>query len=286
MVLTKIGDVSINRHSVKIMGILNLSPESFYKESIKINLNSISSYAKKLEKDGADIIDIGAMSTAPYLNTMTSSQVEILRLKKAIKMIRNSCRLPLSVDTPRARVAEEAIMIGADAINDVCGLKYDPEMAPILSKYNIPVILGAYEKNPSSILMAKSFSTKKILNDSITIAQKAGIKKTNIIIDPSIGFFRKEGNNPFFTKITKIPWYRRDIEIISNLKELTKLYFPICISLSNKSFLGKLMNLRINERRIPSLIMEVIAVMNGATVIRTHNVKETVLALDTLQLLS
>ena len=145
--------------------------------------------------------------------------------------------------------------------------------------------MGAYEKNPSSILTAKSFSTKKILNDSITIAQKAGIKKTNIIIDPSIGFFRKEGNNPFFTKITKIPWYRRDIEIISNLKELTKLYFPICISLSNKSFLGKLMNLRINERRIPSLIMEVIAVMNGATVIRTHNVKETVLALDALQLL-
>ena len=268
------------------MGVMNVSPESFYKNSIKTNVNSISSYVKKLENDGADLIDIGAMSTAPYLDTVITSKIEISRLKKAIKMIRNSCRLPLSVDTPRARVAEEAIMIGADAINDVCGLKYDPEMAPILSKYNIPVILGAYEKNPSSILMAKSFSTKKILNDSITIAQKAGIKKTNIIIDPSIGFFRKEGNNPFFTKMTKIPWYLRDIEIISNLKELTKLYFPICISLSNKSFLGKLMNLRINERRIPSLIMEVIAVMNGATVIRTHNVKETVLALDTLQLLS
>jgi dihydropteroate synthase len=284
--LTKIGDVSINRNSIKIMGIMNVSPESYYKNSIKTNLNSISSYVKKLENDGADIIDIGAMSTAPYLDTVISSKVEILRLKKAIKIIRHNCKLPISVDTPRARVAEEAIKMGANAINDVCGLKYDPQMAEIVSKYNIPVILGAYEKKPRKILTAKSFSTKRILHNSITIAQKAGINKTKIIIDPSIGFFRKEGNNPFFTKITTIPWYCRDIEIVSNLKELTKLSFPICISLSNKSFLGKLMNLRINERLIPSLIMEIIAVINGATVIRTHNVKETVLALNTLQLLN
>jgi dihydropteroate synthase len=284
--LTKIGDVSINKHSVKIMGIINVSPESFYKNSIKTNVNSISTYVKKLENDGADLIDIGAMSTAPYLNTVISSKIEILRLKKAIKIIRHSCKLPISVDTPRARVAEEALKMGVDAINDVCGLKYDPEMGEIVSKYNIPVILGAYEKKTNKILTAKSVSTKRILHDSITIAQKAGIRKANIIIDPSIGFFRKEGNNPFFTKMTKIPWYCRDIEIVYNLKELTMLSFPICISLSNKSFLGKLMNLRINERLIPSLVMEIIAVIKGATVIRTHNVKETSLALRTLQLVN
>jgi dihydropteroate synthase len=284
--LTKIGDVSIDRNSVKIMGVMNVSPESFYKHSIKTNVNSISTYVKKLENDGADIIDIGAMSTAPYLDTVITPKIEISRLKKAINIIRNNCQLPVSIDTPRARVAEEALEMGANAINDVCGLKYDPKMAEIVAKHNIPVILGAYEKKPSKIQTAKSLSTKRILYDSITIAQKAGIKKTNIIIDPSIGFFRKEGNNPFFTKITKIPWYRRDIEIIFNLKELAKLSFPICISLSNKSFLGKLMNLEINERLIPSVIMEVIAVINGATVIRTHNVKETALALHTLQLLN
>lgn len=284
--MTKIGDVSIDRNSVKIMGVMNVSPESFYKHSIKTNVNSISTYVKKLENDGADIIDIGAMSTAPYLDTVITPKIEISRLKKAINIIRNNCQLPVSIDTPRAGVAEEALEMGANAINDVCGLKYDPKMAEIVAKHNIPVILGAYEKKPSKIQTAKSLSTKRILYDSITIAQKAGIKKTNIIIDPSIGFFRKEGNNPFFTKITKIPWYRRDIEIIFNLKELAKLSFPICISLSNKSFLGKLMNLEINERLIPSVIMEVIAVINGATVIRTHNVKETALALHTLQLLN
>jgi len=284
--LTKIGDVSIDRDSVKIMGVMNVSPESFYKNSIKTTVNSISTYVKKLENDGADIIDIGAMSTAPYLDTVITSKIEISRLKKAINIIRHSCKLPVSVDTPRARVAEAALQMGADAINDVCGLKYDPQMAEIVSKHNIPIILGAFEKKPSKILKAKSLSTKRILHESITIAQKAGIKKTNIIIDPSIGFFRKEGNNPFFTKLTKIPWYCRDIEIIYNLKELTKLSLPICISLSNKSFLGEIMNLKVNERLIPSLIMEVIAVMNGATVIRTHNVKETALALYTLQLLN
>ena len=283
--MTKIGNVSIDRNSVKIMGVMNLSPESFYKHSIKTNVNSISKYVKKLEIDGADIIDIGAMSTAPYLDTMISPKIEISRLQKAIKIIRNSCKIPVSIDTPRSRVAEEALKIGVDAINDVCGLKYDPKMAEIIAKHNIPVILGAFEKKPTKVLTAKSLSTKRILHDSITIAQQAGIKKTNIIIDPSIGFFRKEGNNPFFTKITKIPWYCRDIEIVYNLKELTKLSVPICISLSNKSFLGKLMNLEINERLIPSVIMEIIAVLNGAKIIRTHNVKETALALHTLQLL-
>ncbi len=283
--MTKIGNVSIDRNSVKIMGVLNLSPESFYKHSIKTNVNSISKYVKKLEIDGADIIDIGAMSTAPYLDTMISPKIEISRLQKAIKIIRNSCKIPVSIDTPRSRVAEEALKIGVDAINDVCGLKYDPKMAEVIAKHNIPVILGAFEKKPTKVLTAKSLSTKRILHDSITIAQQAGIKKTNIIIDPSIGFFRREGNNPFFTKITKIPWYCRDIEIVYNLKELTKLSVPICISLSNKSFLGKLMNLEINERLIPSVIMEIIAVLNGAKIIRTHNVKETALALHTLQLL-
>jgi len=267
------------------MGVMNLSPESFYKHSIKTNVNSISKYVKKLEIDGADIIDIGAMSTAPYLDTMISPKIEISRLQKAIKIIRNSCKIPVSIDTPRSRVAEEALKIGVDAINDVCGLKYDPKMAEVIAKHNIPVILGAFEKKPTKALTAKSLSTKRILHDSITIAQQAGIKKTNIIIDPSIGFFRREGNNPFFTKITKIPWYCRDIEIVYNLKELTKLSVPICISLSNKSFLGKLMNLEINERLIPSVIMEIIAVLNGAKIIRTHNVKETALALHTLQLL-
>ena len=283
--MTNIGDVHIGKGSIKILGIINVSPESFYKNSVKTSIDELAAYAKKLENDGANIIDIGAMSTAPYLKTMISANEEVARIKKAIKIVRENCNLPVSVDTPRSIVAEEAIKMGAHAINDICGLKYDLKMADVVSKYNIPIIVGAYEKNPHNLLMGKSSSTKKILNDSIKIAEKAGIKKKNIIIDPSIGFFRKESNNPFFTKITKIPWYLRDIEIVSNLKDLSKLSFPICISVSNKSFLGKLLNLQIDERIIPSLIAEIIAIINGATLIRTHNVKESKLALDTLKML-
>jgi len=282
--MTNIGDVHIGKGSINILGIVNVSPESFYKNSIKTNIDELAAYSKKLECDGANIIDIGAMSTAPYLKTMIPIKEEVERIKKAIKIVKENCNLPLSVDTPRSIVAEEAIKIGVHAINDICGLKYDSKMAEILSKYDIPIIIGAYEKNPHNLLKGKSSSTKKILEDSIKIAEKAGIKKKNIIIDPSIGFFRQESNNPFFTKITKIPWYLRDIEIVSNLKELSKLSLPICISISNKSFLGKLLNLQIDERIIPSLIMEIIAIINGATLIRTHNVKELKLALSALQL--
>ncbi|HEX5185814.1 MAG TPA: dihydropteroate synthase [Nitrososphaeraceae archaeon] len=282
--MTNIGDVHVGKGSTKILGIINVSPESFYKNSVKTSIDELAAYAKKLENDGANVIDIGAMSTAPYLKTMISVNEEVARIKKAIKIVRENCNLPVSVDTPRSIVAEEAIKMGAHAINDICGLKYDLKMADVVSKYNIPIIVGAYEKNPHNLLMGKSFSTKKILNDSIKIAEQAGIKKKNIIIDPSIGFFRKESNNPFFTKITKLPWYLRDIEIVSNLKELSKLSLPICISVSNKSFLGNLLNLQIGERMIPSLIAEIIAIINGATLIRTHNVKESKLAMDTLKL--
>ncbi|MGE0242293.1 MAG: dihydropteroate synthase [Nitrososphaeraceae archaeon] len=282
--MTNIGDVHIGKGSIKILGIVNVSPESFYKNSIKTSIDELSAYSKKLESDGANVIDIGAMSTAPYLKTMIPIDEEEVRIKKAVKIVTENCNLPISVDTPRSIVAEAAIKIGAHAINDICGLKYDYKMAEVVSKYDIPIIVGAYERNPHNLLKGKSFSTKKILNDSIIIAEKAGIKKKNIIIDPSIGFFRKESNNPFFTKITKIPWYLRDIEIVSNLKELSKLSLPICISISNKSFLGKLLNLQIDERIIPSLITEIIAIINGATLIRTHNVKELKLALNALQL--
>jgi len=282
--MTNIRDVHVGKGSIKILGIINVSPESFYKNSVKTSINELAAYAKKLENDGANVIDIGAMSTAPYLKTMISVDEEIVRIKKGIKIVTENCNLPISVDTPRSIVAEEAIKMGANAINDICGLKYDLKMADVISKYDVPIIVGAFEKNPHNLLMGKSLSTKKIINDSIIIAEKAGIKKKNIIIDPSIGFFRKESNNPFFTKITKIPWYLRDIEIVSNLKELSKISLPICISVSNKSFLGKLLNLQISERIIPSLIAEIIAIINGATLIRTHNVKESKLALDTLNL--
>ena len=269
-------------YAVKVMGIINTSPESFYKGSVKTDKQEIAATAKQMQEDGAHIIDIGGMSTAPYVQTvLVPIEEEIKRVTDAIKTVRSVCDLPISADTPRAAVAKEAIAAGADVINDVTGLKYDNKMADIAAKAGVAMIIGAYSKASA---MGRIVSTLDALKKSIRLAAAAGIKDT--IIDPSIGFFRQEGKNPFFTKMIDMPWYTRDIEILSNLHKLTMLKKPICISVSRKSFLGHLLNLNAaQDRLIPSIVCETIAALNGANIIRTHNVRETVQAVTLLQLL-
>lgn len=284
--MTAIGKVSIgDQVPVRVMGIINASPESFYKDSIKITNEEIAKTSRKMQDNGAKIIDVGAMSTAPYLETTISVEEETKRMKLAVKAVKSSCNLPVSVDTPRSSVAKEAITFGADAINDVTGLKYDVNLADIVSESRLPVIIGAFGKNQSLSALGKISGTIKTLKQSLLIAKRANIANDNIIIDPSIGFFRAEGKNPFFTRIKDLPWYIRDIEVISKLNELKTLSKPICISISGKSFIGNLFNLKIKQRLIPSVVSEVISVLNGANIIRTHNVKETVQALTMLDLL-
>lgn len=287
--MTYIGKVLVgDNYPARVMGIINTSPESFYKESIKTSTKEIVETAIEMQNSGADVIDIGSMSTAPYLQTIISIEEEIKRMKQAINIVRKNCNLPISIDTPRSRVAKEAIAFGANAINDITGLKYDKEMADIVSKSNLPVIVGAYNRNKSlpKANLDKISGTIKLLKESITIAKRAGISDDNIIIDPSIGFFRVDGKNPFFTEMKDVPWYSRDIEVISKLNNIKKLSKPICISVSRKSFIGKLLKLDTEDRLIPTLVCEVMSTLNGANLIRTHNVRETVQALTMLKLLA
>jgi dihydropteroate synthase len=291
--LTTIGNVSIaEKTPVRVMGIINVSPESFYKDSIKTTTEDIAKTARSMQYNGANIIDVGAMSTAPYLETIISVKEETLRMKQAIKVIKNNCDLPISVDTPRSAVAREAIKLGVDAINDITGLKYDEDMANIVAESKLPVVIGAYSNrskdNSHQLSVTGRISgTIKLLKESLLIAKRFEIDNDNIIIDPSIGFFRTEGKNPFFTVIKDLPWYVRDIEVISRLKELRTCFSnPICISVSRKSFIGRLFNLKTEERLIPSLVSEIICVLNGAKVIRTHNVRETVQALVMSELIN
>lgn len=287
--MTSIGKVLVgDNYPTRVMGIINTSPESFYKESIKTGAKEIVETAIEMQNSGADVIDIGSMSTAPYLQTIISIEEEIKRMKQAINIVRKNCNLPISIDTPRSRVAKEAIAFGANAINDITGLKYDKEMADIVSKSNLPVIVGAYNRNKSlpKANLDKISGTIKLLKESITIAKRAGISDDNIIIDPSIGFFRVDGKNPFFTEMKDVPWYSRDIEVISKLNNIKKLSKPICISVSRKSYIGKLLKLDAKDRLIPTLVCEVMSTLNGANLIRTHNVRETVQALTMLKLLA
>jgi dihydropteroate synthase len=284
--LTSIGRVVVrDKVAVKVMGIINISPESFYKNSIKTTAKQIANTARKMQQDGADIIDIGAMSTAPYLETVISVEEETKRVKYAIAAVKKGCNLPISIDTPRSEVAKEAIKYGIDAINDITGLKYDQNMGHVVSKTKIPVILGASGVKRSSPTLGNISNTINILNESLEIAKRAGIHNKNILIDPSIGFFRAEGRNSFFTKIKDVAWYTRDIEVISKLRKLKVFSKPICISVSRKSFIGRLFQLKTEERLAPSIASEIISVLNGANLIRTHDVKETVQTLTMLELL-
>jgi dihydropteroate synthase len=278
----KVGNLEIGNGKPVIMGIINASPESFYKESISTKKKVISERAIKMEEDGANIIDIGGMSTAPYRNTLISAGKELERVRNSISAIRNVSDIPLSVDTPRAETARVSIDMGVDLINDVTGLKYDKMMSSVISKSGLPVIIGAYGNKKITYQTGDIVETVSILKESIDIANQYGISEDKLIVDPLIGFFRSMGTSQFFTKVSQQQWYDRDIEIISNLQRLSSLSRPICMSVSRKSFIGQLFNLKESERLVPSIVVQVICALNGTDIIRTHDVKETRIALELL----
>ena len=274
--MTKLGNLVVGRkNEITIMGILNISPESFYKNSIKTTKSQISKSLLEMEENGANIIDIGGMSTAPYLKTIVSEKIESERITKTIKIIQNLSNIPISVDTCRASVANHALELGVDVINDISGLKYDKSMPKIIEKYNPSLILCSYGNKlvkGNSILEAK-----KLLNQSVKIAQNAGISKEKIVVDPAIGFFRRSSdvkNKLPYTKINS-DWAERDIEIIKNLK-LLKTNYPILVSISNKSFIGKLIGKKNPaDRNTGTAIAEMLSIINGASIIRTHHTQIT-----------
>ncbi len=271
--MTKLAKISVGgKNPIRIMGILNTSPESFFKKSIHQSKNQILNSVKAMEADGADFIDVGGMSTAPYLSTNVSEKIESQRILNAIKIIQNSTNIPISIDTVHSSTAKLALECGVEIINDISGLKYDPRMASTISKYSPSVILCAFSKKPISGNLISS--TQKLLDESIKITTDSKISLKKIVLDPSIGFFRKTGKGKFFTKINS-DWIQRDLEIIKNLSKIKK-DLPILISISNKSFLGEILDKKDPSDRIfGSIAAEAISVMYGADIIRTHNVSQT-----------
>ena len=238
---------------------------------------------RRMEEDGADFVDIGGMSTAPYISTMVSEKTEIHRIIKAVKIIQQVSNLPISVDTCRAGVAKESLELGVDIINDVTGLKYDPMMSKIIEKYCPSLVLCAFSKK--FITGNQLLKTKNLLKESLNIAKSASIPSTKIVLDPAIGFFRKKGRGTLFTKINS-DWVKRDLLILKNLKSI-KMNKPILVSVSNKSFISKILKKQHSADRLAgTLVAEVISVLNGANIIRTHNVGKTKEAITLTQKLS
>ena len=257
---------------IRVMGIINTSPESFYKKSVFTDKKIIEKTAKLMEEDGADFIDVGGMSTAPYIKTLISEDKEIKRITNAINAIQKVSKLPVSIDTCRAKVAEVAIQLGAEIVNDVSGLKYDKNMVDVLEKHCPSVVLCAFSNE--AIKGNQVIQIRKLISQSVALALKSGIPTNQIIVDPAIGFFRKKAQGVLFTKINS-DWLQRDLLILKNLKHI-KQEHPILISISRKSFIGELLSETDPDKRLyGSLAAETFAALNGADIIRTHNVKAT-----------
>lgn len=246
-----------------IMGILNRSPDSFYDGGRFLEKRAAVSQVYKMVDEGADIIDIGGQSTRPGSNPV-SQEEEIERVTPIIEEVANNINVPISIDTYKSVVAREAIKKGASIINDITGLKGDPEMAGVIAEYNAGVVLMHIKGTPKNMQDNPQYENLieeiiEYLRDSIKIGTDAGISPDKMIIDPGIGF----GKTP-----------EHNLSIIKRLGEFKVLDKPILIGVSRKSFIGTVLNANLDGRLFGTAAACAISIANGANIIRVHDVKE------------
>lgn len=239
-----------------IMGILNVTPDSFSDGGKFNELEAAVNRVEQMIKDGADIIDIGGESTRPNFEAVDAEE-EIKRVVPIIKAVREKFDIPISIDTYKAKTAEEAIKAGANLINDVWGFKKDKDIAGVAAKYQVPCILMHNRENiPYKSLM------KDVVNDlieSIDIALEAGVKRENIILDPGIGFAKT---------------YEENLIVMNNLQDIKELELPILLGTSRKSMIGNALNLPVDQRVEGTVATTVIGIMKGCEFVRVHDVLE------------
>ncbi len=246
---------------VRIMGILNLGSESFYKGSVINTVDSAVSRAIQMVSEGADFLDLGAMSTAPGVKNISESE-ELSRLKPILRAVLDAVDVPISVDTFRSHIADESLKMGAQIINDVSGFVKDENIIEILQDHNAPSIIMATNDQIGDPLTVQD--TKRALKKSIQLAESKGYDSTKIIIDPAIGRWVPKKN------------YKYNIELIKNLKKFSQLNHPILVGISRKSFIHEILNRPDPEDRLGgTLSATTVAVINGAHIVRTHDVKIT-----------
>lgn len=251
-------------HPVRVVGAINVSPESFYRGSVVLDEDTLRERAERMAAEGADMLDIGAMSTAPYLETAISEVEERRRLTWAIDVLRSAVALPISVDTRRSCVATAALDAGAVAINDVSGFRHDPAMARVAAERSRGAILMASETSPGA--SDPILTVRELLQRSLALSDAAGLPRDRVVLDPGIGFFRKAA----------VSWDRWDCEMLRHLDRLRTLGQPILVGLSRKSFVGKMLGHRDPAERLHgSLAATTVAVLNGAHLVRTHDVGPT-----------
>lgn len=252
-----IGNKEIDTRKTNIMGILNVTPDSFSDGGRFVTMDKVLRHAEKMVEEGAAIIDVGGESTRPGY-TMISAQEEIARVVPAIEAIKARIDIPISVDTYKADVAEAAICAGANMVNDIWGLVYDPDMQSIVARYDVCCAITHNRKDMPKYgnVVEETMADLKKLADS---ALEAGIKKERIILDVGIGFAKTSDHC---------------LSVVKNLDKFNDLGFPVLLGASKKSFIGYALSLPVEERVEGTLLTTAFACQAGCSFVRVHDVKE------------
>ena len=266
--------IDINlKNSPLVMGILNVTPDSFYDGGKYNSLDAALYHVKEMINDGVDIIDVGGESTRPGAATV-SLEEEIDRVCPVIEKIMQEFNIPVSIDTQKSKVADEALRLGAIMVNDISGLQGDYDMPSTIARYNAYCVIMHIRGTPRTMQLNTEYDDllseiSMYLNNSIAIAKNNRIADDKIIIDPGIGFGKSLEQNYI---------------ILNNIKYFKQLGYPVLIGLSRKSLIGKLYDT--DEDRLPATIaLNAIAMYNGVDIIRVHDVKVHKLIIKPLKML-
>ncbi len=245
------------------MGILNITPDSFSDGGFYLSIDKALAHANELIQKGADILDIGGESTRPFSDPITEEE-ELKRVIPVIKEVRNSFpEVVISIDTYKAKVAERALEAGADMVNDISALRFDPRMIDVIRAYQCPIIIMHMQGTPKSMQISPYYENvvkevKNFLQERKKFLLENGIGEEKIIVDPGIGF-----GKTFF----------HNLEILRNLKSLQELNSPILIGASRKSFIGEILNKPPLERDGGTVGISFWTFLQGVHILRVHNVE-------------
>lgn len=250
---------------VYVMGILNVTPDSFSDGGRFQKMDAALSHVEEMTAQGADLIDVGGESTRPGYQKITVEE-EIHRVTSMIEEIKRRFDIPVSIDTYKSSVAEAALKAGADLVNDIWGLKYDPRIASLIAQYDVACCL-MHNRNEA---VYQDFLTDFLddMRECIHIAKEVGIKDEKIILDPGVGF----GKN-----------YEMNLEIIREVGRMQELGYPILLGTSRKSVIGLTLNLPSDQREEGTLATTVYGMVNGCSFVRVHDVKANRRAIDMME---
>ena len=239
-----------------VMGVLNVTPDSFSDGGRFARLDEAFRQAERMVREGADMIDVGGESTRPGYQPI-SPEEELDRVLPVIEKIKSELEIPVSIDSHKAAVVKEALQAGADMVNDIWGLKADPEMAGVVASFHVPVCLMHNRKK--AVYQELLGDIVSDLEESLVLAREAGIEEEKMIIDPGIGFAKNVEEN---------------LEVLHRLEELHTLGLPMLLGTSRKSLIGKTLDLPMEERLEGTAATVAVGIMKGVDLIRVHDVKE------------